>query len=161
MNRVVYNGYLTHSARDLQWQSLHMSAVAACRSTTVHGGHGPWYNSVFPRTKGHTCTQVCSSTEFTECDASMSLMGFMGRTSSSGEQSGMYYNYGCESIGYPDLEHEETAKDDYLTQKYPYLSYLGYCCCRHPWECKCVHYTDWVKEASKCKTAVISKIVKS
>ena len=156
MNRVVYNGYLTFSARDLQWQSLHMSAAAACRGSTPHGGHGSWHNSVFPRTKGHTCTQVCSSTKFfTICDASMSLTGYMGRTTSSGQPSGLYYNYGCGALGTPVIEHEEVAKDNYLTQKYPY--YLGYCCCRKPWKCKCVHLQQSDQKASKFKSTVISK----
>ena len=160
MNRVVYNGYLTFSARDLQWQSLHMSAAAACRGSTPHGGSGPWHNSVFPRTKGHTCAQVCSSTKFfTICDASMSISGYMSRTNSSGQPSGIYYNYGCGSLGHLGMKHEETTKDDYITQKYPYL--LGYCCCRKPWECKCFHQyvKGGPKKASKFQTVVISTVL--
>lgn len=35
-------GYQKFSAQDLQWQSLHMAAAAACRGSTLGGGSGQY-----------------------------------------------------------------------------------------------------------------------
>merc|ERR1712243_526941 len=40
-------GYGEFSVQDLQWQSLHMAAAAACRASTVNGGSGSYPNKVF------------------------------------------------------------------------------------------------------------------
>merc|ERR1711962_176724 len=125
------NGYAQFSVSDTQWQSLHMAAVGACRSSTAYGGHGPYHNAVYPRTQGHTCDQVCIGTKFfTECDASMSIIGYVGRTKAGNQPSGIFYNYGCSDLGHPGQHHEEKLADTYIMQDNPYL--LGYCCCRKP-----------------------------
>ena len=108
-----------------------MSAAAGCRASTALGGHGPVGNYVFPRTKGHTCTQVCAATKiFTECDASLSIMGFMGRMKVANSAAGMYYNYNCGSPGWFGLPHETSGSDvDVINQR---GLYYGFCCCRKP-----------------------------
>merc|ERR1711936_169561 len=98
VSRLKANGHSDYSVADQQWQSLHMAAAAACRASTAFGGHGPYGNFVYPRPKGHTCDQVCKATKmFTECDASLSIMGNMGRVKSVNRSAGSFYNYHCNS----------------------------------------------------------------
>merc|ERR1712193_296486 len=110
VSRLKANGHSQYSVADQQWQSLHMAAAAACRASTAFGGHGPYDNRVYPRTKGHTCDQVCKATKIrTECDASLSIMGNMGRMKSVNQAVGAFYNYHCNMPGY--AAHEEGVQD--------------------------------------------------
>merc|ERR1711936_1516645 len=130
VSRLKANGHSDYSVADQQWQSLHMAAAAACRASTAFGGHGPYGNFVYPRTKGQTCDQVCKATKYyTECDASLSIMGTMGRVKTVNRSAGAFYNYHCSSAGYPGLFHEESAQDNSIAA---IPDYLGYCCCRKP-----------------------------
>ena len=104
-----------------------MAAAAGCRASTALGGYGAWGNAVFPRTSGHTCVQACKNTKtYTECDASLSIMGFMGRVKTGNRAAGWYYNYHCNSIAHNP--HEDTAADSIIRGQ---SAYYGYCCCRH------------------------------
>merc|ERR1712168_1059988 len=128
VSRPKNNGHTRFSVADQQWQSLHMAAAAACRASTALGGHGPWGNTVWPRTSGHTCDQVCNNTKaYTECDASLSIMGAMGRVKSVNRAAGSFYNYHCN--GHGDRGHEEVVADSAVTD---IGGYYGYCCCRKP-----------------------------
>merc|ERR1712168_573965 len=128
VSRLKNNGHTRFSVADQQWQSLHMAAAAACRASTALGGHGPWGNTVWPRTSGHTCDQVCNNTKaYTECDASLSIMGAMGRVKSVNRAAGSFYNYHCN--GHGDRGHEEVVADSAVTD---IGGYYGYCCCRKP-----------------------------
>lgn len=130
MTRLTKNGHVQYSVADQQWQSLHMSAAAGCRGSTALGGHGPTFNSVLSRTEGHTCEQVCAATKYyTECDASLSFMGLMGRMVNHNSAAAYYYNYGCKSPGYSRLPHETTGADDDVIHM---GSAYGFCCCRKP-----------------------------
>jgi len=129
VSRLKNNGHSRFSVADQQWQSLHMAAAAACRASTALGGHGPWGNAVFPRTKGHTCDQVCNNTKvYTECDASLSIMGGMGRVKAVNQAAGSFYNYHCSSAG-AGQPHEVVVADSAVTD---IGGYYGYCCCRKP-----------------------------
>jgi len=132
VSRLKNNGYSQFTVADQQWQSLHMAAAAACRASTALGGHGPWGNVVFPRISKQTCVQVCNSTKvYTECDASLSIYGNMGRakTVDPAHPAGEFYNYHCEGTGWSGQVHEEVSADAAITQ---YRGYYGYCCCRKP-----------------------------
>merc|ERR1712002_949009 len=110
----------------------HVAAAAACRASTALGGHGPSGNAVYPRISKQTCNQVCKSTKyFTECDASLSISGHMGRvkTVSPVSPAGWFYNYHCSSIGWSGQAHEEVAADANIVRD---LGYYGFCCCRKP-----------------------------
>merc|ERR1712168_1609112 len=122
------NGHSQFSVADQQWQALHMAAAAACRASTALGGHGPRGNRVYPRISGKSCDQVCKATKtYSECDASLSIMGAMGRVKAANRHAGLFYNYHCSSPGYAG--HEESAADTTVTS---YSGYYGYCCCRAP-----------------------------
>ena len=54
-------GYSDFGVEDLQWQSLHMSAAAACRGATFTGGSGPIANYVYPRNSHQTCHEICKN----------------------------------------------------------------------------------------------------
>merc|ERR1712179_242136 len=71
-------GYSDFTVEDLQWQSLHMAAAAACRGSTASGGTGPWNNFVFPRNSKQTCNDICQERHLV-CDATVSLQGYVGR----------------------------------------------------------------------------------
>ena len=130
LNDLHNKGHGLYSVSDQSWQALHMSAAAACRGSTPQGGHGPWANMVYPRTTGLTCTQVCQATTyFTECDAALSIMGYMGRITEANQMAGRYYNYSCESQGHSGMKHEEKIEDSWINSA---EAYLGYCCCRAP-----------------------------
>lgn len=129
VSRLKNNGYSQFSVADQQWQSLHMAAAAACRASTALGGHGPVGNAVYPRISKQTCDQVCKSTKyFTECDASLSISGRMGRVKTV-LSAGSFYNYHCNSPGWSGQVHEETAADANIVRN---LGYYGFCCCRKP-----------------------------
>ena len=46
---------------NVQWQSLHMAAAAACRGSTFKGEHGPRGNYVYPQNYPYTCNAVCGA----------------------------------------------------------------------------------------------------
>merc|ERR1712168_653078 len=93
VSRLKNNGYSQFSVADQQWQSLHMAAAAACRASTALGGHGSTGNRVYPRVSKQTCVQVCRSTKYyTECDASLSIHGYIGRVKTAGSSAGSFYN---------------------------------------------------------------------
>merc|ERR1711910_36364 len=122
VSRLKANGHSDYSVADQQWQSLHMAAAAACRASTAFGGHGNNANQVYPRTKGQTCDQVCKATKYyTECDASLSIMGTMGRVKTVNRSAGAFYNYHCNSAGYPGLFHEESSQDNSIAAIPDYL----------------------------------------
>merc|ERR1711910_92572 len=122
VSRLKANGHSDYSVADQQWQSLHMAAAAACRASTAFGGHGPYGNFVYPRPKGQTCDQVCKATKYyTECDASLSIMGTMGRVKTVNRSAGAFYNYHCNSAGYPGLFHEESSQDNSIAAIPDYL----------------------------------------
>merc|ERR1711931_618223 len=68
-------GYSDFSVEDLQWQSLHMSAAAACRGATFTGGSGPYANSVYPRNAHQSCHEICKAHKRV-CDAAVTLQAF-------------------------------------------------------------------------------------
>merc|ERR1712142_1024011 len=115
-------GYSDFSVEDLQWQSLHMSAAAACRGATFTGGSGPYANEVYPRNAHQSCHEICKAHRRV-CDAAVTLQGFMGRAKKETDAVGLFYNYGCGSRGWTTKELDHSVK---ITTR----SYLGYCCCR-------------------------------
>merc|ERR1712002_871190 len=116
-------GYSDHSVEDLQWQSLHMSAAAACRGATFTGGSGPSANFVYPRNAHQSCTEICKSHKMV-CDAAVTLNGFMGRAKKETDAVGLFYNYSCGGRGWTTKELDSSVK---ISTNH---SYLGYCCCR-------------------------------
>ena len=121
-------GYSDFSVVDLQWQSLHMSTAAACRSITASGGSGPYTNGVYPRAANVSCNDVCKATPYKECDAELSLFGNMKVANSSKDEVGIYYNYGCDdkrNSTIPGFE-PKVSSDQILKPG----TYMSYCCCR-------------------------------
>merc|ERR1712002_423786 len=116
-------GYSDYSVEDLQWQSLHMSAAAACRGATFTGGSGPYANFVYPRNAHQSCTEICKSHKMV-CDAAVTLNGFMGRAKKETDAVGLFYNYSCGGRGWTTKELDSNVK---ISTNH---SYLGYCCCR-------------------------------
>merc|ERR1711962_1192 len=122
--KIGHGAYGKFTAQDLQWQSLHMAAAAACRGATLGGGseHDP--NRVFARSAGHSCTAICKASPYKNCDATLSIMGYMGKAKDSTHEVGWFYNYGCGNVGaWP----EPQMSWDITTVK---TGYAGYCCCR-------------------------------
>ena len=71
--------------------------------------------------------KVCKgSGTYSQCDASFSIMGFMGQVKQANQAVGEFYNYHCASQGW--TSHESDVGLDITT----FGSYLGYCCCRKP-----------------------------
>merc|ERR1712142_960586 len=116
-------GYSDYSVEDLQWQSLHMSAAAACRGATFTGGSGPYANFVYPRNAHQSCTEICKSHKMV-CDAAVTLNGFMGRAKKETDAVGLFYNYNCGGRGWTTKELDSSVK---ISTNH---SYLGYYCCR-------------------------------
>jgi len=120
-------GYDKYSLYDIQWQSLHMAAAAACRGSTPTGGNGSFENYVYPRSKGTSCKTVCSETASKYCDAEVSLHGFINKATLSKTRQffGYFYNYGCDTTY--TWGDEFAATNESIVQSIPYPSY---CCCR-------------------------------
>merc|ERR1712141_467059 len=62
-------GFSEVNVANLQLESLHSAAAAACRGSTPSGGTGCCENAVLPRSRGLSCNQVCASTMYKHCDA--------------------------------------------------------------------------------------------
>merc|ERR1711931_523552 len=106
------------------WQGLHLAAAASCRAITGGGGTGGAINVVYPRTKGHSCLQVCQASAYKNCDGSLSIMGMHARAAKVNQPVGYFYNYGCKSAG--GGLHETDGERD-LTKE---TNIVGYCCYR-------------------------------
>ena len=119
-------GYDQYSLHDVQWQSLHMAAAAACRGSTPSGGSGGNYNEVYPRQHGQSCKNVCGKTSRKTCDSEITINGFMGKATSNTKKVGVYFNYGC---GYGPTWGDEVKMQDIRIID-PYLGGVSYCCCR-------------------------------
>jgi len=121
-------GHAKYSSNSLQWQSLHMSAAAVCRSISPSGGSGSWANAVYPHIYPNTCEQICNSTVHTKCDGEFSIQGKLGQVTDVKKLVGYYYNYGCKSKGSPSLD-ETKSGNGHIMEGGP--TYFSYCCCRH------------------------------
>lgn len=120
-------GYDKISAYDLGWQSLHMSAAAACRGSTPSGGTGCCENVVLVRNTAEkkTCRELCSQTPYTNCDAEVSLYGKEGKASQNGEMVGSFYNYKCDFGTHGGSE--ATRPEEAI---FGVTWYYSFCCCR-------------------------------
>ena len=112
----------------LQWQSLHMSAAAACRSLSPTGGHGCCGNQVLPRIKDASCTTTCAKTNYHKCDGELAIMGYMGKAKMALTSVGSFYNYHCNT-NHKNSATEANIKENYLWSA-SYMLYISYCCCR-------------------------------
>ena len=120
-------GYDKNSAYDLGWQSLHMAAAAACRGSTPSGGTGCCGNMVMVRNTadGKTCAQICAQTQFSNCDAEVSIYGKEGKATQNGQVVGYFYNYNCNYA--PNGGSEASVSDETVMN---FSSYFSFCCCR-------------------------------
>ena len=91
---ILPGSYSEYSLEDIQWQSLHMAAAAACRGSTPSNGRHS--NRAIPGRDGVTCTQVCSETFFSNCEGSVALMGLQKQAITNTTPVGLFYDYGCE-----------------------------------------------------------------
>ena len=120
-------GFSEVRVADLQLESLHVAAAAACRGSTATGGSGPYANTVYPRSKGLSCMQVCKGTAvYVNCDAEVSIVGDSRLARTSKDIVGFFYNYGCgDSHPYANFETNIKPSD-----RIHIHGYISYCCCR-------------------------------
>ena len=123
-------GYDKYSLYDLGWQYLHMAAAAACRGSTSSGGSGCCNNMVLVRNAADkkTCAQICAQTQFSNCDAEVSILGKTGKATKNGEMIGAFFNYGCNHAHNGGSEVSRSASD--ITRFRDVAPYYGFCCCR-------------------------------
>ena len=123
-------GYDQYSVYDLMWQSLHMSAAAACRGSTPTGGSGPSHNVVLARNTADkkNCTELCAATTYSNCDAEVSIYGLKGKATENGQLVGRFYNFGCDR---GDKGGYEVSTLDKAIMQSGHM-YYSYCCCRKP-----------------------------
>merc|ERR1719370_1335070 len=81
--KMLPGSYSTTELEDLQWQSLHMSAAAACRGIVPNDEYGYFANAVLASTTGQSCDFTCAQTSYSTCVAKVSLFGKMYRTKSN------------------------------------------------------------------------------
>ena len=124
---ILPGSYAEYSLEDIQWQSLHMAAAAACRGSTPSKGRHS--NRAIPRLDGVTCTQVCSETFFSNCEGTVALMGLQKQTltNTTPVGNGLFYDYGCEWNQRSGLSELTYANKKILHATY----YINYCCCRY------------------------------
>merc|ERR1711924_170806 len=108
------------------WQTIHMAAAASCRALSGRRGQGHYYNQVYPRTKDHSCNDVCASTFHNKCEAALSIIGFRGKVSTEKTSVGQFFNYGCASKGDNRSDKWEINHDVDLSSE---RNVVGYCCC--------------------------------
>ena len=122
---ILPGSYAEYSLEDIQWQSLHMAAAAACRGSTPSKGRHS--NRAIPGRDGVTCTQVCSETFFSNCEGAVALMGLQKQTLTNTTPVGLFYDYGCEWNQRSGLSELTYANKKILYATY----YINYCCCRY------------------------------
>jgi len=132
--KMLPGSYSTTELEDLQWQSLHMAAAAACQGSTKKGGHGDFANAVLASTTGKSCKSTCENTRYQNCDASVSLFGKPYRATSNTQVLGKYYNYGCERKSRMSQDEAAQADDKRLAadlgSTLDDYEMFSYCCCR-------------------------------
>ncbi|XP_020606416.1 uncharacterized protein LOC110045163 [Orbicella faveolata] len=124
--------YDHYSAYQLAWQSLHISAAAACRGSSPSGVKGPYKNIVLARDKhqNKTCNETCPQAIFTTCDAELSITGKEGKATANGKHAGTFYNCDCDSENYAGAGGDEVAVPKYvISSRNPYY-YYSFCCGR-------------------------------
>ena len=120
--------YADFTLEDMAWGGIHAAAAAACRGFVPSGGSGPYANYVLSAKVGSTCTDTCTTFQFSSvCDAAVTVVGWVKQATSDNNQVGYYYNYGCGSVQslYTELgrsNHNSLERQHYMT----------YCCCRIP-----------------------------
>jgi len=120
-------GFSQVSVADLQMESYHVAAAAACRGSTATGGSGVTNNLVFPRSRGRSCAEVCEATTYRWCDAELSIYGKRIIARSSTDYVGSFYNYGCHfKENNVQFEPDLRANNGRMTM----TKYISYCCCR-------------------------------
>ena len=127
IDRAVLPGaYKDYTLEEVTWGSLHLAATAACRGYVASGGTGNSGNVVIPVTPKSSCTKTCASTVYRNCDAAVTLIGYLKRSATNGRAVGEYYNYGCG--------HPHSAKSSEITKTDEKVlrggGALSYCCCR-------------------------------
>jgi len=120
-------GYDKYSLYDIQWQSLHMAAAAACRGSTPTGGSGYLANYVYAKKDGVSCTATCWQTTYKNCDAAISIHGYVGKSTKVLQPVGAYYNYGC---GMSRLWYSKGIEEKIKNEQISSVVYISYCCCR-------------------------------
>jgi len=120
-------GYDKYSLYDIQWQSLHMAAAAACRGSVLNGGSGPHVNYVYPRKRGVSCTTIClqSTRKRTICDAEVSIYGNVKKSTNHKLRVSAFYNYGCDTVH--TWGDEVYIGDTTITSN---MNVVSFCCCR-------------------------------
>ena len=105
-----------------------MAAAAACRGSTPTGGSGCCGNVVLVRNTADkkTCTELCSQTEFTNCDAEVSIHGRVGKATQNGQRVGSFYNYPCDYADNGGIE--VTDAEEAVMSKTGW--YYSFCCCQ-------------------------------
>ena len=102
-----------------------MAAAAACRGSTDSHRKGNYQNVVIPGESNKDCANVCLSTKYKNCDASVSISGTVKHADKSYTPVGYYHNYQCSG---PSWGEEHAAyNEDILTGR---IKYFTYCCCR-------------------------------
>ena len=74
---------------------------------------------------GKTCAQICAQTQFSNCDAEVSIYGKEGKATQNGQVVGYFYNYNCNYA--PNGGSEASVSDETVMN---FSSYFSFCCCR-------------------------------
>ena len=72
-----------------------------------------------------TCAQICAQTQYTNCDAEVSIYGKEGKATQNGQTVGWFYNYNCNEGS--NGGNEASVSDENIMN---YSGYFSFCCCR-------------------------------
>jgi len=122
-------GYGAFSAHDLQWQSLHFSAAAACRAINGEDSKkGARVHHVYPRSAHLSCAQVCKATPYKESDGEVGFSGTPRKATSSAHEVAWFERWhGSDEKEVPSEIFETTmASHDIGTHS---AKGISFCCC--------------------------------
>ena len=123
---ILPGSYSSYTLEDVQWQSLHMAAAAACTATK---SRRRTVNAVVPARAGNMCFFTCMDTGHYSCRHAVNVGGYSKQVTDK-SVAGSYNAYSC---------YEKTAKEH--TESYwkdgdvlkvrgeTELESISYCCC--------------------------------
>lgn len=124
---ILPGSYSSYTLEDVQWQTLHMSAAAACTGSDALKGSA---KMLVPATPGESCVWTCNNTDPNwTCGSTVTLGGNIKHISYK-SLAGYYHRSSCYEKATSEKSESFWEKEEILKSKgETSLTSLSYCCC--------------------------------
>ena len=118
--------YSNYTLEDVQWQSLHMAAAAACTATESKEKTS---NVVVPARVGEWCFVTCFETTQSSCRGTIKVGGYSKHVTDN-NVAGYFNSYSCqEKVPLENTESHWKDEDILKPRGKTELESISYCCC--------------------------------